>query len=203
MAYLNSTGGRFRFLNLSKAFTADTRKGLFAKAESKGDTIYFEKFGTVTSVGIPFSTVDPDKSLTGANVVVLKGGPSPEVFSKTFPQSVEVPVQDEARKLHILGGVGGWAGRHKGEAVMSVTALFEDGDKEEFVLRDAEHFADYNGRAQVPASTEAVGLVSRGQLRVISLELKKRGVIRSLRLESTNNVVAPVVVAITADKTGG
>ena len=202
MAYLNSTGGRFQFVNLSKAFTADTRNGLFAKMTSKGDTIHFEKFGSLAGHGIPFTVVDPEKSLTGWNVVVLKGGPSAEMHSKSYPQAVEVPVHAALKKLHILGGVGGWAGRHKGEPVMSVTALFEDGGTEEFVLRDAEHFADYNGRAQVPDSVEVGGMVKRGQLRVISLELKKSGTIRSLKLQSTDSAVAPVVVAITGDKNG-
>ncbi len=202
MAYLNSTGGRFRFLNLSRAFTADTRNGLFLSLEKKGDTIHFEKFGTLTALGIPFEAVDPARSTTASNVVVLKGGAVPDAVSKGYPQSVEVPVRSEAARLHLLSGVGGWAGRRKGEPVLTVTALFEDGGTEAFVLRDGEHFADYNGRAQVPGSQEAVGLVSRGQLRVITLELKKRGVIRSLKLESADNHVAPVVVAITADKNG-
>jgi len=202
MAYLNSTGGRFQFLNLSKSFTADTRNGLFAKITSKGDTIHFEKFGSLAGHGIPFTVVDPEKSLTGWNVVVLKGGPSAEMHSKSYPQAVEVPVHAALKKLHILGGVGGWAGRHKGEPVMSVTALFEDGSTEEFVLRDAEHFADYNGRAQVPDSVEVEGIVKRGQLRVISLEVKKSGTIRSLKLQSNDSAVAPVVVAITGDKNG-
>jgi len=34
--------------------------------------------------------IDPQKS--GTNVIVLKGGPNASAFSKTYQQSVEVPV---------------------------------------------------------------------------------------------------------------
>ena len=202
MAYLNSTGGRFRFLNLSAAFTADTRNGIFENAAKKGDTIQFAKFGSVSALGLPFMVTDPLKSRTGANVVVLKGGASPGATSKGYPQSVEVPVHCEAAKLHILGGVGSWAGGREKAPVMKVAVVYESGETEDFVLRDGEHFADFNGVAQVPSSRQTEGLVSRGQLRVITLDLKKRGVIRSLKLESTDHKVAPVVVAITADQAG-
>jgi putative membrane-bound dehydrogenase-like protein len=205
LAFLKSTETRFRIVNLEGAYTADTRAGLFQSENNRNDTLRFAKFGTVTVGGVPFSIVDPQRTALGKNVLVLKGGPAPGVFSKSFPQKVEVPVQFEAGRLRLLSGVGGWAGARetKGKTVLSVTVVFADERTEEFPLRDGEHFADYNGHAQVPGSTEAPGLVQNGQVRLITLELKKAGFIRSLRLESADNTVAPVVVAITADADTG
>jgi hypothetical protein len=138
-------------------------------------------------------------------VIVLKGGPDAKDFSKTFPQRVEVPVNIEARKLHLLGGVGGWAwpfggSENKDKPVMKVIATYADGQTEDFVLKNGVEFADYVGTAEVPGSKLAKDLVSRGQLRIITLELKKKGAITKLTLESTDSLVAPVIVAITAEK---
>ena len=42
--------------------TADTRWGLYASRETKGDTLPFVKFGQVTANGVPFNIVDPAKA---------------------------------------------------------------------------------------------------------------------------------------------
>lgn len=199
MAYLNSTAGRFHFVNMNSVATADTRAGLFMSRDRLGDTIHFSKFGVVNALGVPFVASDPSKSPTGLNIIALKGGASAEAFSQNYPSSVEVPITGEAIKIHLLGGVGGWAGRDKGAPVMTAIVVFNNGEKEEFVLRDGEHFADYNGRAEVPLSREAAGIVNKGQLRLITLDLKKRGGVRSLKLESVGGRVAPVVAAITTE----
>ena len=202
IAFIRSTEARFRIANLSSAFTADTRGGLFKSEHQKNDTIAFKKFGSLTVNGIPFTVVDPEKSTSGANIIVLKGGPKKEVFSKSLPQHVEIPFQAEVAKLHLLSGVGGWAGggfQPKGTVVLTVTALFADGHTEEFQLKDGEHFADYNGHVGVPGSQEAPDLLTHGQIRIISLPLKKPGLLKSIRLESTDSVAAPVVAAITGD----
>jgi putative membrane-bound dehydrogenase-like protein len=202
IAFIRSTESRFRVVNLASAFTADTRGGLFKSEHDTRDTLAFKKFGTLNVNGIPFTVVDPQKSTTGANIIVLKGGPNKNVFSKSLPQHVEIPFQAEVAKLHLLSGVGGWAGggfQPKGTVVLTVTAVFADGRTEEFRLKDGEHFADYNGNVAVPGSQEAPGLLAHGQVRVISLPLKKPGQLRSIRLESSDSVAAPVVAAITGD----
>jgi putative membrane-bound dehydrogenase-like protein len=205
MAFLNASETRFRILNLTDAYTADTRRGLFGSESNTKDTIYTKKFGTVTAEGVPFTLMDPLKSVSGSSVIVLKGGPDAKDFSKTFPQRVEVPVNIEARKLHLLGGVGGWAwpfggAENKDKPVMKVIATYADGQTEDFVLKNGVEFVDYVGTAEVPGSKLAKDLVTRGQLRIITLELKKKGAITKLTLESTDSVVAPVIVAITAEK---
>ena len=205
MAFLNASETRFRIVNLADAYTADTRHGLFGSESNTKDTIYTKKFGTVTADGVPFTLMDPQKSVSGSSVIVLKGGPDAKDFSKTFPQRVEVPVNIEARKLHLLGGVGGWAWpfggpENKDKPVMKVVATYADGQTEDFVLKNGVEFADYVGTAEVPGSKLAKDLVSRGQLRIITLELKKKGAITKLTLESTDSLVAPVIVAITAEK---
>jgi putative membrane-bound dehydrogenase-like protein len=206
IAFIQSSETQFRVANLASAYTADTRGGLFISPDSKRDTIAFKKFGSLSVRGIPFTVMDPQKSASGANIIVLRGGPDKSVFSKSFPKQVEVPFQAEAAKLHLLSGVGGWAGggfQPKGTLVLTVTAFFEDGHSEEFQLRDGDHFADYNGNASAPNSLEAPDLLSHGQIRVISLPLKKRGTLKSVRLESADSVAAPVIAAMTADSGAG
>ena len=51
----------------------------------------------------------------------------------------------------------------------------------------------------VPGSTQVPDLVSRGQVRQFTRELRKPGTIQKLTLESYANAVAPVFIAITAE----
>jgi hypothetical protein len=85
------TVGSFQLLDLSAAMTADTRWGLYANRETKGDTLPFTKFGQVTANGVPYVILDPAKAKDGKNVIVLKGGAG-RAYSQSFPQSVEIPV---------------------------------------------------------------------------------------------------------------
>src|SRR5262249_33914913 len=103
-----SAGQHFRMVDLKSAFTADTRQGLYASQAGREDTLPFRKFGSVNFEGIPFNIVDPAKSPSGNNVVVLKGGPG-RSFAKTLPQRVEAKLGGfTANRLHFLGGVTGW-----------------------------------------------------------------------------------------------
>ena len=107
IAYLMADVSRFRALDLTTAFTADTRHGLYASREAEGDTLHFAKFGMVSVDGVPFEVVNPANSASGGNVIVLRGGGG-GAFADTLPRRVEVKAGVAARRFYFLGGVAGW-----------------------------------------------------------------------------------------------
>lgn len=203
IGYLTSDTGNYRLLDLSKAFTSDSRRGLYQSVESERDNLPFTRFGIVTVKGVPFSVVNPEKSASGRNVLTLKGGAG---YAKTLPRTAVVKVGFAANRLHFLGGVGGWAAREPrdGETVLKATVVYADGAKEELVARNGIEFADYNAHIDVPGSMLAEGLVQGAhQVRAYTRVLGHGGVIERIELESPDNRVAPTTVAITAEVGSG
>ena len=202
IAYLSADEGKFRIVDLSPAFTVDSTKGIFASLRATNESLQFRRFGLATVDGVPFDVVSPNRTSSGKNLIVLKGGNG---FSKTLPQKVEAAVNAKANRLHFLGGVGGWAfpccgdNKNEGMPVAKVTVHFKEGAPQEIILKNGEEFADYNGKNDVPGSREAQGLVRNGQVRWFTKELGREGQIEKLTIESYNNGVAPVFVAITAE----
>ncbi len=191
---------KFRTVDLRSAFTADTRKGLYASEETKSDTLPFKRFGNVEVEFIPFSIMDPAKSLNGNNVIVLKGGGGGS-FSGKLPQRVEAKLGGfKANRLHFLGGVTGWGYKDGGEVspVMKVTVVYTDGQTEELVLQNGVEFSDYFNRVEVPGS-KFVNLLTDHQVRFFTKALKRTAAIDKLVLESFGTGVAPTTVAITAE----
>jgi uncharacterized protein len=147
--------------------------------------------------------MDPAKSPSGANLIALKGGPGRGNLSDDFPQRVEIPTSVSAASLHILGGVGGWAWPTGGDAArgtpaMKLTVQFADGTTEEHLLKNGEVFADTFVRAEVPLSIDAGDFTRRGQLRYFAVNLRKKGQLSKIILESFDNDIVPATVAITA-----
>jgi putative membrane-bound dehydrogenase-like protein len=203
IGYLCADEKRFRILDLRPAFTADSTKGLFNARELTNETLRFRNFGTIKVGEVPFDIVNPVVSQNGNNLIVLKGGNG---FSRTLPQKVEIKAGAKANVLHFLGGVAGWGypccGDNKNEnlPVAKVTVNYAGGESEELTFRNAVEFADYIGKYEVPGSREVPDVVRNGQLRWFSKPLQKNGTIEKITLESFNNAVAPVFVAITAEQ---
>jgi putative membrane-bound dehydrogenase-like protein len=207
ISYLGGSDSKFRIIDLKPAFTASTTRGLFNSPEALDETLKFTKFGLVKCGDVPFEVVSPARATTGNNVIVLKGGSG---HAKTMPQKVEVPVGVPARKLHFLSGVGGWAwpfggaDSNKGLPVAKVTAHFADGATEELVFKNGVEFVDYiSASHDAPGSERVRDLMERGQVRWFSKPLQRAGMIQKLTIESYENAVAPVFVAITAETDGG
>ena len=193
---------KFRVLDLRNAYDADSRAGIFAREDAKDETVTLNKFGNVTVEGVPFFVMDPEKSPTGANLIALKGGHKGAV-AESFPATVELATNATAASLHFLGGVAGWGwpfGGDKavGQPAMTVRVEYADGDKESIVLKNGEHFADYIGKAEVPLSENAGDFTRRGQLRYFAINLKKKGQLKKVVLETSGSIVTPCTVAITA-----
>ncbi len=200
LSYICAADQKYRFIDLTTAFTADSRRGLYIKEENVNDTLKFKKFGTVTVEGVPFNVVDPAK--TGRNLLVLKGGGA-ETFSHSFPQKVEAKVGYAASKLHFLGGVAGWGHPFNANApAMKVTVKYADGQTEELVMKNGEEFADFIRVVDVPGSKLTQDIVKENQLRWYTKPLKRTAVIEKLIIESFANGLAPTTVAITAELPG-
>jgi putative heme-binding domain-containing protein len=193
----------FRVIDLRGAYTADSRRGAFAREDAREETVSLKTFGNVTVQGVPFFIMDPAKSPKGANFVALKGGANRGDFSTDHPRRVEIPVNATAASLHFLGGVGGgaWpAGGEttRGKAALKVMVAFADGTQEEHILRNGEHVASATERAEVPLSVYAGDLTRRGQLRYFALNLRTKGQLKKVVLESFDNDIVPCTVAMTA-----
>ncbi len=201
LAYLNSQS-RFRVIDLSEAFTADSTSGMWTNPHNPGNSLYFNEFGLVSAGSVPFEIAHPSRIPEGNNVIVLKGGSGP---SAQRPQEVRFSVGFAAARLHILGGVG-YRGYPWGDEeghdlpVLEVEVHYADGQVEQHVLRNGEHFSDFIRRTDVSRSTYAPGLVGRNhQLRVIELDLGREETVDHIKLRSFDNHVLPATVAITAE----
>jgi putative membrane-bound dehydrogenase-like protein len=201
LAFLTEGADRFRVLDLSGAFTADTRRGLFASVESVNDTVKFATFGIVQANGIPFNIVDPSKSTLSGNVVVLRGGSGKEPAHQ-YPDRVEVKVGVPVKALHLLGGVAGWGASraYEGPTILTVQLRFEGGETETVELTNGVHFVDYVATAlEVPGSKRAEGLVQEHQIRVITIPVTKTAALQRIVLSSPGNGTTGVTAAITAE----
>jgi putative membrane-bound dehydrogenase-like protein len=196
---------QFRILHLADAFTADSRDGLFASSDPRGGQVKLTKFGNVKVEGVPFFIQDPTKSSTGGNLIVLKGGPGKDNHSQTFPAKAEVAINVAAKRLQLLSGVSGWgfpAVRDEAPA-LKATVVYEGGEREEFTFLNGIHFSDYIRPVEVPGSKGIEGLADGQEPRLLTLELTKKGIAKTLILESpAENKTPPVIIAITADIEG-
>jgi putative heme-binding domain-containing protein len=200
VSYLCGGPSRFRVLDLSGAFTADTRRGLYESQEQLRDTVSFKKFGLVDVEGIPFDIASPEKSGLGGNLIVLKGGGT-RSFANTLPARVEVTVGLPAKQLHFLGGIAGWGAREAidGAPIMKVTMQFADKQSESVVLNNGVEFADYVAPIDIPGSKLAKGVVSERQIRWFTIPVRHGGLLEKVVLESFNSGPAPTTAAITAE----
>jgi type 1 glutamine amidotransferase len=212
LTFIEGDPGRYRVVDLRAAYTADSRRGL-RRDDERDETVTLHRFGDVTVAGVPFFVMDPARSLTGMNLIALKGGPGTAGLSEELPKRAEIPLSGSAASLHFLGGVGGWAWPVGGDGTRGAPALkvivqFADGTNEEHVLKNGEHVADAFERANVPLSADAGDFTRRGQVRYFALGLGKRAPLSKIVLESFDNDIVPVTVAITlsndpAPGTGG
>jgi len=202
IAYMQSVdGGKFRMLDLSKAFTTTTARGFYADQRDAPENFRFAKMGLLNLGGIPFNLVAPEKSSNGNNVIQLKGGPR-GVYAQTMPQAVEVPGGGfKANRLHFLGNVAGWGYpfTQDNNLVLKVTVHFAGGTTETLEFKNGVEIADYIARNEVPGSKFAEGVTKSAQVRWNSKALKTAAPIEKIVLESAGTIVAPTTFAITAE----
>jgi hypothetical protein len=191
----------FQPIPLGAAATADGRKGVYLGPEVAGDRVTLRHYGAVAVNGVPFVLADPAGLKEGRNVIVLKGGAEPLAVSRTLPQSVDVPVNQPAGRLHLLGAVAGWgwpAVRIK-ETVLTILVHYEGGAQDRIHLVNGVDIADHAGANDVPGSART-SLVQRGQLRYLWRDLAQPGrKVERLTFTSSSGDVAPMVAALTME----
>jgi len=202
LTFICADDQRFRILDLSSAFTADTSRGIYLTAEDRSDSLRFRKWGTIKHHEVPFDIVNPARMASRKNVIVLQGGSG---LAQSYPREVEVKVGLPVTKLHFLGGVAGWGYpiTEKVKPAVKVTVHFAGGEREELVLSNGVEIADHVGRVDVPGSVAVENLddllPAGRQVRYFAKPLTKRGVVEKLTLASYNNETAPTFVGITAE----
>ncbi|HUR47667.1 MAG TPA: PVC-type heme-binding CxxCH protein, partial [Candidatus Saccharimonadales bacterium] len=203
IGYVASDNARFRIVDLTKVFNVDSTRGIYVSKETTRDSVHFSRFGVVAAGQVPFDIVSPAKSSTGNNLLVLKGG---DGIARGYQQKAEVPVSNlQISKLHLLGGIGGWAWpfggeENKGLPAAKLSVLHANGESESFTLSNGVHVVDYNnGSAECPGSRRVEGVVRDGQIRTMTFNIKGTAPVTKITLESFNNTVAPTFAAITAE----
>lgn len=201
LTFLCAGDEHYRIIDLTTAATANTARGIYIDPNAREASLRFRKWGTITHRDIPFDIVNPVRTATGNNVIVLKGN---QGMSREYPQEVEVKVGLAATKLHFLASAG-WGYPYVSEKIPAakITVHFAGGATEVFELRNGVEIADCGNRTDVPGS-EALKdieqlLRDNRQIRYFAKSLTKRGVVEKLTLASYNNELAPTFVSITAE----
>jgi putative heme-binding domain-containing protein len=199
LAFLTQPG-KYRPIDLSKAATIVSTRGMFEDADSDPERLVFTDWSPKTVDGVPFVLIDPQGDRV-PNVVLLYAPQGK--FPPTMPKSVELTCNTSARAIHLLSGVSGWGfpyGR-KGSVSLIVRLHYKDGTVEDHRLVNGVHFADYIQVVDVPGSKLAFNL-RKQQIRYLSIEPKKKDSIDRIELVKGPDRSAPVVMAVTVEVTG-
>ena len=207
IAYLSQGTEGFRVLPLGALASRNSLDGIYDHRHSN-EVLKPKRFGISQVFGVPFEALDPARTPSGNNVIVMKGGTGPDWDCKlTGPTRVEVPVGCAVQQVHVLGGIAAWGypfHREKTE-ILKWTWKYQDGTSEEVVLHNGVEFGDWIARNDVPGSTFVDGFLaddSWGQVRFHSLAPKESKPVASIVLESYDNLFAPTIVAMTAELPG-
>ena len=207
IAYLSQGTEGFRVLPLGALCSRNSLNGIYDHRHAN-EILKPRHFGLNKVFGVPFEALDPARTPSGNNVIVMKGGTGPDWDCKlTGPTRVEVPVGCAVQQVHVLGGIAAWGypfHREKTE-ILEWTWKYQDGTSEEVVLRNGVEFGDWIARNDVPGSTFVEDFLaddSWGQVRFHSLAPKESKPVASIVLESYDNLFAPTIVALTVELPG-
>lgn len=197
MAFLTRPG-KYLPLDLRKAATVVSTRGMFFDEESRTERLVFDDWSTKTVEGVPFQLVDPQGDRV-PNAILLYGpqGRTPP----RMPRVVELPVNAPAEVIHLLGGVGGWAYPlgEEGSVSMIIRLHYADGTTEDHHLRNGVHLADYIRRVDVPGSSLAFELGGR-QIRYLAVRPERPSEpIERIELRKGQDASAPIVMAVTVE----
>ncbi|MFM7166880.1 MAG: hypothetical protein ACKO3T_16705, partial [Planctomycetaceae bacterium] len=116
-------------------------------------------------------------------------------------KSVALPLNSDAKVIHMLSGVGGWSFPYSQEKSVSVIVRlhYKGGEQEEIKLLNGVHFADYIRRVDVPGS-EFAYMLGGQQIRRVTVTPGRRDVIEKLELVKGPDSTAPIIMAITVER---
>jgi putative membrane-bound dehydrogenase-like protein len=189
--------GQYLPLPIDKVATAVSTRGLFTNETADVEKLIFPDWSPKTFAGVPFSLIDPQDGRI-PNVIVLNS-PNTPIVSR-LPKAVSVVCNSAAKRIHLLGGVAGWAHPYgeDGQTSMIVRLHYADGSTEDHELKNGEQMADYIRRVDVPGSQFAFNLRGR-QIRYLSIEPQKADVIKDIEFVKGPDQTAPVVFAVTVE----
>ena len=190
--------GKFIPISLDRYATAISTKGLFSNGDDGPDRMVFGDWTPKIFKDVPFLLTDP-RGKTVPNIILLNGpfGPLPP----KMPKSVAMPLNSDAKAIHLLSGVAGWSFPYDQEKSVSmiVRLHYKGGEKEDIKLINGVHFADYIQRVDVPGS-EFAYMLGGQQIRRLTVIPSKRDVIESIELVKGPDNTAPIVMAITVER---
>lgn len=207
LAFLCQGYEDYRIVRLADVMTSTTNALYDLRRDAK--PLRFVRLGVVEVDGVPYELLDPARTTSGNNALVLKGGLAADWDSKLkMPQRVEIPLGFALQRLHVLGGIAAWGHPFvgKNQPIVKWTWIYEDGEEESVTLRDGEEFSDWIRRHDVPGSEYVEGVLapgSIGQVRRFHLDpARPEARVRALVLESFDNELAPTFLALTAQLRG-
>jgi putative membrane-bound dehydrogenase-like protein len=190
--------GKYLPLDLRKAATVVSTKGMFFEESTGEDRLIFPDWTPKTFEGVPFQLVDPQGDRV-PNAILLYS-PNGNVAPR-MPRSITLPCNAPVKAIHLLSGVSGWGStgdRSRQTVTMIVRLHYADGKTEDHPLRDGVHFADYIRPIDVPGSKLAFRL--RGQqLRYLSVAPDRPAPLASIELVKGPDRTAPIVMAVTVE----
>ena len=190
--------GKFIPISLDRYATAISTKGLFSNDDEGPDRLVFGDWTPKIFKDVPFLLTDP-RGKTVPNIILLNGpfGPLPP----KMPKSVTLPLNSDAKAIHMLSGVGGWSFPYDQEKSVSVIVRlhYKGGDTEDIKLLNGVHFADYIRRVDVPGS-EFAYMLGGQQIRRLTVNPAKKDMIESIELVKGPDNTAPIVMAVTVER---
>ncbi|TWU02985.1 Trehalose utilization [Stieleria varia] len=189
--------GRFVPVDLRKAATIASDRGMFNSKEGDLERLIFRDWSNKEFEGVPFALIDPQDGKV-ANTILLYGPAG--AMCRTMPRQVNVPCNTATRMIHMLGGVSGWGFPYgeKDSVSMIVKLNYADGESEQIELKNGVHFADYIRRVDVPESKFAFA-VRNQQVRYLTVTPTRSEVIESIDFIKGPDGTAPVVIAVTLE----
>jgi len=190
--------GKFLPVSLDRYATAVSTKGLFSNDDNGPDRMVFGDWSPKIFKDVPFLLTDP-RGKSVPNIILLNGplGSLPP----TMPKSMALPLNSDAKVIHMLSGVGGWSFPYSQEKSVSVIVRlhYKGGEQEEINLLNGVHFADYIRRVDVPGS-EFAYMLGGQQIRRVTVTPRRRDVIEKLELVKGPDSTAPIIMAITVER---
>lgn len=189
--------GKFVPIAFDKAATINSTEGMFYSKTAKGERLILTDWSPKTVKGVPFHFIDPIKDKR-PNVIMLysKNG---EVAA-TMPKSAKLDCNMPAKTIHLLSGVSGWGYPYStaAEVAMIVRLHYADGKTEDHGLKNAEHFADYIKKVDVPKS-EFAFMMRQQQMRYLSVTPQRDAMLTAIEFVKGPDPSAPIVLAVTVE----
>jgi putative membrane-bound dehydrogenase-like protein len=190
--------GKYVPVPLDRYATAISTKGLFHSGDNGPDRMIFPDWKPKFFKETPFLLTDP-QGKSRPNIILLHGPFG--LLPPKMPKSVSLPCNTAAKKVHMLGGVGGWNFPFDSRQTVSmiVRLHYDDGQSEDHELLNGVHIADYIRRVDVPESELAFQLGGQ-QVRYLAVVPKRSEKIATIELVKGADQSSPIVMAVTIER---